>query len=51
MSQLSNVRGFQDVRQIEKHRAEPLLPEPSAAILNFAIERLKTTNHHVLAKF
>jgi hypothetical protein len=36
-----NTRGFYDVRQTEVHTAEPLVPEPSAADVDLAMERLK----------
>jgi len=36
--QLFNVS---DVRQAEKHRAEPLVPEPNAFEVEMAIEKLK----------
>jgi hypothetical protein len=40
-SQLLNVHGAKDVRQAEIHTAEPLVPEPSASEIEFAIEKLK----------
>ena len=40
-SQLFNVQGFKDVRQAEIHTAEPLVPEPSAAEFELAIDKLK----------
>jgi hypothetical protein len=36
-----NVHGVNNVRQIEVHTAEPLLPEPSAFEVEMAIEKLK----------
>ena len=36
-SQLLNVHGVHDVRQIETHTAEPLVPEPSAFEVELAI--------------
>jgi len=42
-SQLFNVQGVKDVRQAEIHTAEPLVPEPSAAESELAIEKVK--NH------
>jgi hypothetical protein len=39
-SQLLNVHGVNDVRQIEIHTAEPLAPEPSAYEVELAIENL-----------
>ena len=41
-SQLFNVNGFKDVRQAEIHTAEPLVPEPSAAEVELAIDKLKS---------
>ena len=41
-SQLLNVYGVHDVRQTETHTAEPLVPEPSAFEVDFAIEKLKS---------
>ena len=39
-SQLLNVHGVHDVRQTETHKAEPLVPEPSAFEVDLAIEKL-----------
>jgi hypothetical protein len=36
-----NIHGVNDVRQIEVHTAEPLVPEPSAFEVEMAIEKLK----------
>ena len=41
-SQLFNLHGFKDVRQAEIHKAEPLVPEPSAAEVELAIDKLKS---------
>ena len=41
-SQLFNVHGVKDVRQAEIHTAEPLVPEPSAAEVELAIDKLKS---------
>ena len=41
-SQLINVHGVKDVRQAEIHTAEPLVPEPSAAEFELAIDKLKS---------
>jgi hypothetical protein len=49
-SQLLNVHGVNDVRQIEIQTAEPLMPEPSALQIQLANEKLKITNHQVLVK-
>jgi len=35
------VHGIIDVRQTETHTAEPLVPEPSAFEVEWAIEKLK----------
>jgi hypothetical protein len=40
-SQLLNVRRVNDVRQIEIHTAEPLVPEPSRFEVEIAIAKLK----------
>ena len=40
--QLLNVHGYNEVRQTEIHTAEPLIPEPSASEVEFAIEELKS---------
>jgi hypothetical protein len=40
-SQILNVHGISDVRQAEIHIAEPLVPEPSALVVELAIEKLK----------
>jgi hypothetical protein len=37
-----NVHGFNDVRQIEIHTAEPLVPEPSAFEVELANEKVKS---------
>jgi len=41
-SQLFNVHGIKDVGQAEIHTAEPLEPEPSAAVVELAIDKLKS---------
>jgi len=41
LSQLLNVHGVNDIRQIEIHTAEPLVPELSAFEVEVAIEKLK----------
>jgi hypothetical protein len=41
-SKLLNVHGVHDVRQREKHTAEPLVPEPSAFQVELAIGKLKS---------
>ena len=41
-SQLFNVHGVKDIRQAEIHTSEPLVPEPSAAEVELAIDKLKS---------
>ena len=41
-SQLFNVHGVKDVGQAEMHTTEPLVPEPSAAEFELAIDKLKS---------
>ena len=41
-SQVFNVQGVKDLRQAEIHTAEPLVPEPSAAEVELAIDKLKS---------
>jgi len=41
-SQLFNVHGVKDVGQAEIHTEEPLVPEPSAAEVELAIDKLKS---------
>ena len=41
-SQLFNVYGVKDVGQAEIHTAEQLVPEPSAAEVELAIDKLKS---------
>ena len=40
-SQLLNVHGVNDIRQIEIHTAEPLVPEPSVSEVELNTEKLK----------
>jgi len=40
-SQVFNVHGFSDVRQIKIYKAEPLVPRPRASEVEMAIEKLK----------
>jgi len=37
-----DVRGVNDIRQMDKHIAEPLVPEPSAFEIELAIEKPKS---------
>jgi len=41
-SQLFHVHGVEDVRQVEIHIAEPLVPEPSAAEFELVIDKIKS---------
>jgi hypothetical protein len=41
-AQLLNVHGFNDVRQMEIHTAEPLVLEPNAFEFEMATDKLKT---------
>jgi len=50
-SQPLNVHGVNDINKIEIHTAEPLVPEPSAFVVEMATEKLKDINHWVLIKF
>jgi len=50
-SQLFNVYGVKYVGQAEIHTVEPLVPEPSAAEIELAIDKLKVTNCQVLIKY
>jgi hypothetical protein len=49
--QVLNVHRFYDVRQMETHTAEPLVPEPSLVDVETAIGTLKVINPHVLIRF
>jgi hypothetical protein len=50
-SQLLNVHNFSDVRQIEVHTAEPLVPGPSRLQVEIAAAKLKSINRQVVIKF
>jgi hypothetical protein len=50
-SQLLNVHRVSDVREIEKHTAELLVPDPSPFEVEIATVKLKKFNHQVLIKF
>jgi hypothetical protein len=41
-NQVLNVRGVHDVRQMDIHTAEPLVPEPSLVVMEIAIGKLKS---------
>jgi hypothetical protein len=45
------VHNDNDVRQIEVHAAEPLVPGPSRLEVEIAIAKLKSINHQVVIKF
>jgi hypothetical protein len=49
-SQLLNVHNVSDVRQIEVHMAEPLVPGPSHLEVEIAIAKFKSINHQVVMK-
>jgi hypothetical protein len=49
-SQLFNVHGVNDVRQMEIHTVVPLVPEPSAFKVQTVIEKLQTHKSPVLIK-
>jgi len=49
-SQLLNVCGLNDNRQVDIHTEEPLVPVPSDIEVEMAIEKLKTHNHQLLIK-
>jgi hypothetical protein len=49
--QLMNVKNISDVRQIEIHTAEPLVPGPSDLEVEIAIAKLKSINHQAVTKF
>jgi hypothetical protein len=50
-SQLLNVHNVSDVRQIEVHAAQPLVPGLSCLEVEIAIAKLKSINHQVVIKF
>jgi hypothetical protein len=47
-SQLLNVHNVSDVRQIEVHSAEPIVPGPSCLEVEIAIEKLKKYKCNVM---
>ena len=49
-SQLMNIHGVKDIRQTERHTAQPLEPKSSAVKVELASEKLKFTNHQVMTK-
>jgi hypothetical protein len=40
-NQVLNIRGIQDIRQLDIHMAEPLVPEPRLVKVETAIGKLK----------
>jgi hypothetical protein len=48
---VSNVHEFHDVRQMDIHTAEPLVPESSLVEVEIAIGKLKSYNPQVLIIF
>jgi hypothetical protein len=50
-NQVLNVHGIHDVRQMDIHTAEPLVPEPSLVEVEIAIGKLKIINSQVLIIF
>jgi hypothetical protein len=50
-SHLLNVHNVSDVRQIEVHTAEPLVPGSSHLEVETAIAKLKSTDRQVVIKF
>jgi hypothetical protein len=49
-SQLLNAHDFDDVRQVEIHTPEPLVPEPNAFEFELLLNSYKFTNHQILMK-
>jgi hypothetical protein len=49
--QVLNVHGVHNVRQMDIHTAEPLVPEPSLVEVEIAIGKLKAINPRVLIRF
>jgi hypothetical protein len=49
--QVLSVHGFHDVRQMDIHTAEPLVPEPSLVEVEIAIGKLKSYKSRVLIRF
>jgi hypothetical protein len=50
-SELLNVHGVSDVRQIEIQTGELLVPDPSPFGVEFAIEKFKSIDRYVVIKF
>jgi hypothetical protein len=49
--QVLNVHGVHNVRQMNMHMAEPLVPEPSLVEAEIVIRKLKVINPQVLIRF
>jgi len=45
-SQLFNVHWFKGVMQAEIHASQPVVPEPSAAVIELAVDKLKSHKSH-----
>jgi hypothetical protein len=41
-NQVLNVNGFHNIRQVDIHTAEPLMPEPSLVEVEIAVVKLKS---------
>jgi hypothetical protein len=50
-NQVLNVHGVHDVRQLDIHMPEPIVPEPSLIEVEIAVGKLKSINPWVLIKF
>jgi hypothetical protein len=46
-----NIHGIHDVRQMDVHTAEPLIPEPSLVEVHIVIGKLKSYKSRVLIRF
>jgi hypothetical protein len=51
VSQILNAHGVSDVRKIEIHTAEPLVPVPNPCDVEITIAELKGLNRQVVIKF
>jgi dihydroorotase len=49
-NQVLNVHGVHDVRQMDIHTAEPLVPEPTLVKVEIAVGKLKVINPQVLIR-
>jgi hypothetical protein len=50
-NQVLNVHGVHDIRQMDIHTAEPLVPEPSLVEVKIAIGKSKFINPRVMIRF